>query len=53
MAKKKEHKNLEYIRASRKGSRLAELEFCTGFVSKHKVHKSSKQYKRVKKVEGE
>lgn len=35
-----------YIKANRKGSRDAELENSTGFVSKHKVHRSLKSYSR-------
>jgi len=38
--------NLDYVKANRKGSRLAELETTTGFVSKHKIHKSKKTYTR-------
>ena len=37
------------LKANRKGSRDAELEFSTGFVSKHKVHKSKKTYNRKSK----
>lgn len=36
----------EYIKANRKGSREAELELSPGWVSKHKIHKSKKQYNR-------
>jgi hypothetical protein len=36
----------EYVKANRKGSRLAELMNRTGWVSVHKVHKSKKQYNR-------
>lgn len=39
----------DYIKANRKGSREAELEYETGFVSKHKIHKSKKIYNRKKK----
>jgi len=35
-----------YVRASRKGSRDAELEDSTGWVATHKVHKSKKTYER-------
>jgi len=38
--------NLDYLKANRKGSRDAELENSHGFVSKHKVHKSKKNYTR-------
>ncbi len=38
----------DIIKAQRKGMREAELENSTGFVSKHKVHKSKKLYKRNK-----
>lgn len=43
----------DYIKASRRGSREAELELSPGFVSKHKVHKSKKSYNRQenKKIE--
>lgn len=34
------------MRASRKGSREAELEDSTGWVAVHKVHKSKKTYDR-------
>ncbi len=39
----------DYIKANRKGSRDAELEFSTGWSSKHKVHRSKKLYKRNRK----
>jgi len=39
-------KNIDYIKANRKGSREASLEDATGFVSTHKVHKSKKTYSR-------
>jgi len=39
-------KNIDYIKANRKGSRDAELENATGFISIHKVHKSKKTYSR-------
>ena len=42
----KKGKNDDYIKANRKGSRDAELENETGFKSKHKVHKSMKNYDR-------
>jgi len=37
---------LDYLKANRKGSRLAEIENSNGFISKHKVHKSKKSYTR-------
>lgn len=37
------------MNAVRKGSRDAELEFSTGWTSKHKVHKSKKNYNRKPK----
>jgi len=37
-----------YIKACRKGSREAELELSSGFVCKHKIHRSLKQYNRQK-----
>jgi len=47
MAKSKKDKQLDdYIKANRNGSRQAELECSTGFVAKHKVHKSKKTYNR-------
>ena len=42
-------KNLDYIKACRRGQREAELENLTGFVSKRKVHKSKKTYTRKPK----
>lgn len=41
--------NMDYIKASRRGSREAELELSCGWVSKHKVHASAKTYKRKPK----
>jgi len=38
--------NLDYIKANRKGSRDAELEDGSGWVSKHKIHSSKKSYSR-------
>jgi len=38
--------NLDYVKANRKGSRDAEIETSSGFISKHKVHKSKKSYTR-------
>lgn len=40
---------IDYIRASRKGSREAELSFENGWKSKNKVFKSKKSYSRKKK----
>ena len=45
----KKDKLIDYIKSNRKGSREAELEFSTGFSSKHKIHKSKKTYTRKKK----
>ena len=39
----------DYIKACRRGSREAELEDEKGWKSKHKVHKSKKQYIRKPK----
>jgi hypothetical protein len=39
-------KTLDYVRASRKGSREAELENENGFKAVLKVHKSMKTYSR-------
>lgn len=36
----------DYIKANRKASREIELEDKTGFVAKHKIHKSEKTYSR-------
>lgn len=36
----------DYIKANRKGSREAELENGNGWTSKHKVHKTQKDYSR-------
>lgn len=41
---------MEYIKANRNGSRMAEIENSCGWNSVTKIHKSKKQYKRVKKV---
>ena len=46
---KKPKPNLDIIKASRRGSREAELENSTGFTSVHKVHKSKKAYSRKEK----
>lgn len=37
---------IDFIKANRIGSRLAELENATGFKSNHKVHTSKKSYSR-------
>ena len=37
---------IDIMKANRKGSREAALEFSPGFVSTHKVHKSKKTYSR-------
>lgn len=39
----------DYIKANRKGSRDAELEQSSGFISYNKIHKSPKMYVRIKK----
>lgn len=41
-----------YIKANKKGSRDAEIENATGFISTHKVHKSKKSYSRKPKHKG-
>jgi len=41
--------NKDYIKANRKGSREAEFEIVTGFISKHRIYKSKKTYTRKKK----
>ena len=47
MSKPAKHINIEdYIKASLHGEWLANNENESGFVSKHKVHKSLKQYTR-------
>jgi hypothetical protein len=38
-----------YIKANKKGSRDAEIENATGFITTHKVHKSKKAYSRKPK----
>lgn len=40
---------MDYVKANRKGSREAELELRTGWISVHKVHKSKKSYNRHNK----
>lgn len=47
--KKKPNPIKVYVKASRKGSRDAELENQTGWVAKNKVHKSKTQYRRKPK----
>jgi len=42
-------KTMDYIKANRKGSRNAELEFSTGWTSKSVAHKSKKHYTRKSK----
>jgi hypothetical protein len=42
-------KNLDYIKANRKGSRDAELENSYGWIAVHKVHPSVKTYNRKNK----
>ena len=39
----------DYIKGNRIGSRLAELENQSGFVSKHKIYKNGKSYTRKSK----
>ena len=40
---------LDVVKASRRGSREAELEYSTGFNAIHKVFKTKKQYSRKEK----
>ena len=47
--KVKYKKTMDYIKASRKGSREAELENENGFTGNHKIHKSQKTYSRKPK----
>jgi len=49
MAKKKDTKFDDYLKANRKASREMSLEFASGFVSLHKTHKSKKNYNRKEK----
>jgi len=42
-------KTMDYIKANRKGSRVAELSVENGWVSTHKVHRSDKSYNRKPK----
>jgi hypothetical protein len=39
----------EYIKANRKGSRLAEIENSAGWKSIHRIHPSKKTYRRKAK----
>jgi hypothetical protein len=48
-SKSKEEKELDYVKANRRGSREAELENSTGFKSGHSAHKNKKQYCRKPK----
>ena len=43
----------DILKAIRKGSRDAELEVENGFVSRHKIHRSKKQYRRKAKHQKE
>jgi hypothetical protein len=45
---KKKFTYKDYIKANRKGSRDGELLDSTGWIQKHKIHKSMKDYKRKK-----
>ncbi|HLO89793.1 MAG TPA: hypothetical protein VK172_01390 [Lentimicrobium sp.] len=51
--KKKTNPIKKYVKANRKGSRDAELENQTGWVSKHKIHTPKTVYKRKKRHETE
>lgn len=42
----------DYVKANRKGSRDAELEFSSGWIGKHKIHKSKKAHPRKLKNKG-
>lgn len=44
---------LDSLNASKKASREMELENSTGWISKHKVHKSVKDYNRKTKYKNE
>lgn len=46
----KTNKLSDYVKASRKGSREAELENATGWKAVVKVHKSKKTYDRKNKI---
>ncbi len=43
---KKEISLEDYVKANRRGSREAEMEYSTGFRTVHKTHKSEKNYSR-------
>jgi len=47
--KRKEFTTMDFVRASRRGSREAELENSCGFKSVHKAHKNKKAYNRKEK----
>ena len=47
--RKPEFTTLDLVKASRKGSREAELECEHGWTAKHKVHRSKKTYRRKNK----
>lgn len=51
MKKNKKNNQLDdFIKASRKGSREAELENNPGFKSNHRVHKTLKKYSRKNSI---
>ena len=52
MAIKKKHTHSDYVKAARRGSREAELEFHGRPVPHSKVHKSKKIYDRKKSKAG-
>lgn len=43
---KKKPKISDYLKANRKGSRDAELDFSVGWTSKTKIHRNKKKYDR-------
>lgn len=49
---KKKYKNMDIIKANRKGSRDAEIECSTGWKAVRKVHKSKRTYTRKNKGSG-
>jgi hypothetical protein len=49
MKPKKTITKMDYLKASRRGSREAELENSTGWKSSHKIHKSENIYNRKQK----
>ena len=51
MKTKKRNKILDYVKANNHGEWLATNE--NGFVSKHKIHRSEKQYQRKPKHKNE